>query len=406
MPTSPPPPPPWFLQRDRPIHVLFLHSAREWSGTARLFARAARGISERGAKVTLLVTPDSNVHLAVSPRREPNQPRHTPIPEPFELIPFSTDGFFYSAARRLRKIFRRWDVDAIFVTTNREHLIAATACRITGNGAVVRWTPAGSRLRLNLGGWWASRLAPTAYLFASHADRRASEIPKNAIDADVAEIGVNVADYPSDKDKLTEVEPEAAETSAEDGKQAQPASYIFCVYDPTARGRAATAIRTISMLAPRHPNLRLTIVGPGSDDEDLRMQAAALRVLHLVSFLGERDDQISLMQNAHLGWVVADEDTGVYGILDLMALGIPTVASEGGIAQRYIAHGISGALYPPDDSASTAATVAGMLKSREAREAMGKAARTRVAREFPESATVEGFDRIANTARTRVRRQG
>jgi glycosyltransferase involved in cell wall biosynthesis len=204
-----------------------------------------------------------------------------------------------------------------------------------------------------------------------------------------------------------EGEPEPAENKpVDETKPAQPASYIFCVYDPTARGRAATAIRTISMLAPRHPNLRITIVGPGSDDEDLRMQAAALRVLHLVSFLGERDDQISLMQNAHLGWVVANDDTGVYGILDLMALGIPTVASEGGIAQRYIAHGISGALYPPDDSASTAATVAGMLKSKEAREAMGRAARARVAREFPESATIEGFDRIANTARTRVRRQG
>jgi glycosyltransferase involved in cell wall biosynthesis len=349
------------------------------------------------------------VHLAVSPRREPNQPRHTPIPEPFEIIPFSTDGFFYSAARRLRKIFRRWDADAIFVTTNREHLIAATACRITGNGSVVRWTPAGKRLTLSLGGWWASRLAPTAYLFASQADRRASEIPKNAIDADIAEIGVNVADYPSEKAREPELvsEPPGENKPVDETKPAaEPASYIFCVYDPTARGRAATAIRTISMLAPRHPNLRLTIVGPGSDDEDLRMQAAALRVLHLVSFLGERDDQISLMQNSHLGWVVANDDTGVYGILDLMALGIPTVASEGGIAQRYIAHGISGALYPPDDSASTAATVAGMLKSKEAREAMGRAGRTRVAREFPESATIEAFDRIANTARTRVRRQG
>ena len=110
------------------MHVLFLHTAREWSGTARLFARAARGISERGAKVTVLVTPDSNVQLALSPRREPGQPRHTPINEPFEIIQFSTDGWVLSAARRLRRIFRRWDADAIFVTTDREHLIAATAC--------------------------------------------------------------------------------------------------------------------------------------------------------------------------------------------------------------------------------------------------------------------------------------
>ncbi len=379
---------------------MFLHTAREWSGTSRLFARAARGISERGAKVTLLVTPDSNVHLAVSPRRDPNQPKHTPIPEPFEIIPFSTDGFFFSAARRLRKIFRRWDADAIFVTTDHEHLIAATACRLTGSGWIVRWTPVGRTLDLGFGGRLAGWLTRTSYLFASETDRRASTIPKHAIESSVAEIGVDVSTYPASGAKPSAGGQDAGSTTA------QPLNYIVCVYDPTSRGRAATAIRTISMLAPRHPNLRLMIVGQGSDDEDLRMQAAALRVLHLVSFLGERDDQISLMQDAHLGWVVADADTGAYGILDLMALGIPTVASEGGIAQRYIAHGISGALYPPDDSASTAAAVAGMLKSEEDRVAMGKAARTRVAREFPESQTIEAFDRAANSARTQGRRSG
>jgi glycosyltransferase involved in cell wall biosynthesis len=111
------------------------------------------------------------------------------------------------------------------------------------------------------------------------------------------------------------------------------------------------------------------------------------------------------MQDAHLGWVVADADTGAYGILDLMALGIPTVASDNGVAQRYIANGISGALYPPDDSASTAATVAGMMLSDEVREQMGKAARTRVAREFPETEMIEGFDRAANNARSRGGRE-
>jgi glycosyltransferase involved in cell wall biosynthesis len=393
----------WLLQQGKQrVHVLFLHSAREWSGTARLFARAGRGISERGAKVTLLVAPDSNVHLAVSPRRDPGQARHTPIPEPFEIIPFSTEGLFFSAARRLKSIFRRWDADAVFVTTDREHLIAATACWMASNGSVVRWTPAGKKLELTLSGRWASRLARTLYLFASETDRRAADIPKNAIDATVAEIGVDVSTYPTNGAKT----PAAEQVSASDQKEAEPLKYIVCVYDPTSRGRAATAIRTMSMLSPRHPNLRLMIVGPGSDDEDLRMQAAALRVLHLVSFLGERDDVISLMQDAHLGWVVADADTAAYGILDLMALGIPTVASDDGVAQRYIANGISGALYPPDDSASTAATVAGMLTSEDARETMGKAARTRVAREFPESEMIEGFDRAANNARTKGRHQG
>jgi len=384
------------------VHVLFLHTARDWSGTARLFARAGRGISERGAKVTLVVTPDSNVHLAVSPRRDPGQPRHTPIPEPFEIIPLPTEGWFFGAARRLRRIFRRWDADAVFVSTDREHLIAATACWMSRNGAVVRWTPVGTKLELGFAGRLGSRLARTTYLFASEADRRAASLPKNAAATEIAEVGVDVSKYPADGERAG---PAAGDPVGEE-PPAEPLKYVVCVYDPSSRGRAATAIRTISMLAPRHPNLRLMIVGPGSDDEDLRMQAAALRVLHLVSFLGERDDAVTLMQDAHLGWVVADGDTGAYGILDLMALGIPTVASEDGVAQRYIANGISGALYPSDDSASTAATVAGMLLSDDVREAMGKAARARVAREFPETEMIDGFDRAANSARSRGRPQG
>jgi hypothetical protein len=45
-----------------------------------------------------------------------------------------------------------------------------------------------------------------------------------------------------------------------------------------------------------------------------------------------------------------------------------------------------------------------MLMSEEARETMGKAARVRVAREFPEEQMLESFDRAANSARTRGRR--
>ena len=45
-----------------------------------------------------------------------------------------TEGWFFSAARRLRKIFRRWDADTIFVSNDREHLIAATACWMSRGG--------------------------------------------------------------------------------------------------------------------------------------------------------------------------------------------------------------------------------------------------------------------------------
>jgi glycosyltransferase involved in cell wall biosynthesis len=200
--------------------------------------------------------------------------------------------------------------------------------------------------------------------------------------------------------------PERSNGASPESVDALGIRYIICVYDPTSRGRAATAIRTVSMLSPRHPYLRLMIFGPGSDSEELRMQAAALGVLDLVSFLGERDDHLLLMRDADLGWVVAEADTAAYGILDLMALGVPVLAAEGTIAEAYVANMITGTLVPPDDPATTAAAVVTLLTSEEQRIAIGAAGRSRVAREFPEQAMVDGFEKLAKAAGGRVRSKG
>ncbi len=378
------------------MKILFLHSAREWSGTARVFARAGRGLAERGAKVVMLVPPDSNVELGVSTQAKSNAQGTSDAP--YEVIPYTTGGSWYLAARRLRHLFRRWDTDVVFVTTDREHLIAAVTCWLGRRGRVIRRIPAGEQLEMNFAGRFAAWLSRTAFFFASDADRHSVILPPKSIDAGFAELGIDIDEYAP----VSSPGGKTGESAAGDEPASSGLKYIVCVYDPSSRSRAATAIRTISMLAPRHPDLRLVIFGAGSDDEDLRMQAAALRILHLVSLLGERDDQLHLMRDAHLGWVVAEGDTAAYGLLDLMALGIPVIASERGVAQRYVASGISGTLYPPEDSASTAAAVAGLIASEDSRLAMGKAARTRVVRDFSESEMVDGFDRAVQTAVGRV----
>ncbi len=382
------------------MRLIFLHTAREWSGTARAFARAGRGLASRGIHVTMVAPPDSNVELGFnSQSRDGNEHAKE---QGFDVIPYSSEGFWYFASRRFRKLFRKWDANAVFVTTDREHLIAAMTCWLARRGAVIRRTPAGVKLEMSLSGRIASRLAPTIFLFANEADRHAAVLPKRAVQQSVAALGVDAESY-----GYSAEESEAAlEAQVEEGAAAENrARYIVCVYDPSSRGRAATAIRCISMLAPRHPDLRLLIVGTGSDHEDLRMQASALRILHLVSFLGERDDQVSIMRDADLGWVVAEGDTAAYGILDLMALGKAVVTSDTGVGQHYVANGISGTLYTSDDSASTAATVAGLLGHEETRLAMGRAARTRVMRDFTESDMIEAFARVAELAQKRSRQK-
>ena len=380
------------------MRVLFLHCASEWSGTARACAVAARGLAARGYSVTFLAEPHSNIEQSatrmatVAQKLGSDDPGSSREVAPFEVVPFLCDGFWFNAAWRLRHLFRRWDVDVVFVHTEREHLVAATACWLGRQGKVVRRTPASCRLEMGGHGKFASWIAGTTFLFASEADIRLASLPRGAKTA-LARLGVDVSRYPD-------------RTIAAQEPKAEDIRYIICVYDPTSRGRAATAIRTISMLSPRHPYLRLIIFGAGSDSEDLRMQAAALDVMDLVSFLGERDDHLTLMRDAELGWVVAEADTAAYGILDLMALGVPVIAAEGSVAETYVANMISGTLVPPDDASTTAATVVTLLSSEEQRTAMGAAARARVAREFPEQAMIDGFEAAIGGATGRARPKG
>jgi glycosyltransferase involved in cell wall biosynthesis len=224
-------------------------------------------------------------------------------------------------------------------------------------------------------------MAPTCFMFASEQDVRAAILPRSATTV-VAPLGVR------------EAAPDVfARHANEIGAGGE---YIVCIHDASARSRAATAIRTVAMLSPRHPDLQLVITGEGGYEDDLRMQAAALGILHLVSFLGDRADELDVIRGATLGWVVAESDTAAYGILDCMSLGIPVLGGDGTVAERYILSEITGILVPPDDAYITAACVAGLISNETQRTIMGDAARARARREFTESQMVDGFERAAD----------
>jgi glycosyltransferase involved in cell wall biosynthesis len=178
---------------------------------------------------------------------------------------------------------------------------------------------------------------------------------------------------------------------------------IVCAYEPSARLRLATAMRTLALLLPRHPEIHLAVLGPGSLDDDLRMHAAALGVSTSISFLGQRTDDLAVLRAADAGWVVAGGDDGAFAFLDLMAMRIPVLADRGALSQHYVADGITGLLLSPGAPSHTAAAVAPFVVHHELRTAMGNAARTRVQRDFSESEMIDGFERAGAAATDRTR---
>ena len=361
------------------MRLLFYYSARAWSGEARVFAAAARGLYARGHQITYVCSPESTVEQKVAGSGH-------------DVVAIRPDGWWGLSAFRLRRALAGRFTEVVFVHTPREHKVASLATFLAGRAAVIRRVPAGAANQITDRGF-GSRLAAAGALVSSEEDLRDLPVLKRIrFEPAAAPLGVDVETY----DAIRPVP--RASLGADDAT-----ALVVGVCDHGARARAATMVRAVSLLAPNHPNLRLTLVGPGSDDEDLRMHAAALGLTKIVTFAGERDDYLAVMKGANLGWVVATGDAAAFACLDFMAMRVPVLAERGPLAGTYVADGITGLLMPANDAPGTAAALARLLAHDDQRVAMGTAGRTRVAREFTEAAMLDGFERAAAAAADRSR---
>ena len=357
------------------MKTLFYHTAKDWSGGSRAFAVAAQGLAAKGATVTVVCRADSVAEQAFASQG-------------LDVVSLAISDSTSRDAWRLRTVLKERFIEVVFLHTEQEQLSASSAMRLAGRGAVVRRIAAGGSVGASRGGRLAARMATSRLLFSTEMDRTRA----GAADALLAPLGVDV--HKADEMRMTS----RGTLGVEPGTQ-----LMVCVADRKAKGRITTALRTVALLAPRHPDLRLALVGSGCDDDDTHMHASALGVTPLVRFLGERDDMAAVVGAADVGWVAAEGDDGAFGCLDFMAAGVPVIAERSPLLALYVPDGIAGVLLPPAHPNDTAATVANFLADNNQRGAMGKAGRTRVARDFAETAMVEGFIAAASAAGDRSR---
>ena len=357
------------------MRVLFYHVAKEWSGCSRAFAVAAHGLAANGATVSIVCRADSAAEQAFASQG-------------LDVVSLPISDSVSRDAWRLRTVLKERFIEVVFLHSEREQLVASSAMRLAERGAVIRRVPAGGTVAPGRGGRLAARMATSRFIFSTEMDRARANVGDRGF---LAPLGVDIAK--ADEMRMTS----RGTLGVDPGTQ-----LMVCVADRKAKSRITTALRTVALLAPRHPQLRLALVGSGCDDDDTHMHASALGVTPLVRFLGERDDMAAVVGAAEVGWVAAEGDDGAFGCLDFMAAGVPVIAERTPLLSHYVPDGIAGVLLPPAHANDTAATVANFLADNDTRVAMGKAGRTRAARDFTEAAMVDGFVAAASAAGDRT----
>lgn len=359
------------------MRVLFLVSDGSWSARARAFVLAARGLRAKGHEVLVACESECPVQVRVAESEVPV----------LALEPGATAA---GDTWQLRKALQEKAVDVVFVHTEEELLIASSAVRLgRGAGAVIRRIQPFDVVNAGKGARFATRIAPTGLLFSTEADRTAADAGRHRVPSAVAPLSVD----PADIERASEI------TKATLGAKAS-ARLIVCVHDGGDKRRVFTVLRTLALLAPRHPELHLAIVGAARPD-DLRMHAAALGINALVTYVGATENELSVIRAADVGWVAADGDAAAFGALDFMACGTPVLAERSPLTEHYVADGIAGLLLAPADPNTTAAAVAAFLAKTEQSAAMGKAGRARLNRDFTLDAMIRGFEQAIGGATQR-----
>jgi hypothetical protein len=164
------------------MRALFYTGDKSWTGSARAFLVAARGLAARDNSVTIACCGGSRLE-----RRSLEAQLDTVIIN----APESTAGSAWDPRRVLQERF----IEVVFVVTERDQLIVSSAMRLAERGGVIRRIPAFEGLELERSGRIALKIASAGLLFVSDRELQTVKATGFAIPPAVAPLGVDAASY-------------------------------------------------------------------------------------------------------------------------------------------------------------------------------------------------------------------
>ncbi len=150
----------------------------------------------------------------------------------------------------------------------------------------------------------------------------------------------------------------------------------------------------LARLAPKHPRLRLHIVGDGPRRRELEALASDRGIGDRVQFLGHREDIPFLLTTADAFVLPSRSEAFPNGVMEAMAAGLPVVACAVGGLLDLVESGRTGLLVKPDAPAAMACAIEELLAFPERAAAIGAAAREQIQRRYSFDRMVASFEQL------------
>lgn len=153
-------------------------------------------------------------------------------------------------------------------------------------------------------------------------------------------------------------------------------------------------VDAIPCVTERHPQARFFIAGEGPLKSQLIEQAHQRGVADKLVFLGERNDVAALLAAFDVFVLPSVSEGMPITILEAMAAGLPTVATDVGGVGEMIVDQVSGLLVAPRAPDALAAALNELVGNPARCKSMGAAARTRLDQHFAQDGMVAATDRL------------
>jgi glycosyltransferase involved in cell wall biosynthesis len=169
---------------------------------------------------------------------------------------------------------------------------------------------------------------------------------------------------------------------------------VGCVAALRPEKRHELLLGAAARLVPRHPRLRVVLLGSGEREGELRAAAAALGLADRVVFAGFRTDVVSLLPALDVKALASVQETYPVSVLEAMAAARPVVMTDPPGVPDIVVDGVSGFRVPVGDEAALADRLDRLLADPALRQGMGARGYERAAREFPIERTLAGYEEL------------
>jgi glycosyltransferase involved in cell wall biosynthesis len=141
-------------------------------------------------------------------------------------------------------------------------------------------------------------------------------------------------------------------------------------------------VRAADKLATKHPNARFEIAGEGDCRVQLQKLIDALKLRDRVILLGSVENIPKFLATLDVAVLCSLSEGSPNAIMEYMATGLPTIATDVGGSSELIEHEVTGLLVPAGNDAQLAAAIDRLLCDDGFAEKLGANARARAFSEF------------------------